>query len=332
MPLLIFSTLLFLFSTVLGLLCWSILYLFKFRNHGRKVLKASLFGFLCSYPVFLFLVVPVTFSHLVVNASTRPQDRQLKTTPADYGCSFSEARFHSRDALTLRGWFIEGSSQKIPIIFSHGLFRNRHEVLKRACELSHEGHSVLLFDLRNHGASQRRAISLGYQERLDVLGAKDFVIDHLGVDEVVVAGVSMGAVASIFATKESVESVAAVVADSPFDTLVETVARHTEHYLKIPSRPFSDVFIWNLTREADFSADQLNTVAAVSRVTVPVLLIYGENDLRMTEEVAKELHNAVSSSQKQLVFFEGAGHGDAYETDPEAYVNCIVDFLADSGH
>lgn len=331
MPVLIIAALLTGLFALLGFSGWVILYFLNLRNHGGKVFKVTLITCLCFFPVTLFLVLPITFSHLIANASTRPQDRILTSTPASFGCHFWEIDFPSRDGLLLSGWLIEGKPDKVPIIFSHGLFRDRRELLERAAKLSQHGHSVLIFDLRCHGKSQRKTISLGYQERLDVLGASDFVLDRFGVRRVVVAGVSMGAVASIFAATESPQSVEAIIADSPFDTLVDTVGRHTELFLQIPTRPFSDIFIWNLTREAEFSADQLDTIRAVSTLNeLPVLLLYGERDSRMARNVATNLYEAIPTVRKRLLFFENADHGGAFDSAPEEYVDAILGFLSDS--
>jgi pimeloyl-ACP methyl ester carboxylesterase len=204
--------------------------------------------------------------------------------------------------------------------------------LERACRLSRYGHPVLVFDLRCHGQSQRKAISLGFKERLDVLGATDFLNGLQDADGVIIAGVSMGAVASILAAGETIQTVTAIIADSPFDDLSETIGRHTQILLGLPRRPFSDLFIWNLTREADFEAGQLNTIAEFeSLVKTPVLLIYGEADQRMTANVARRLYNAIPWPEKKLVFFEGAGHGGSFASAPDEYIHSIVDFLSEHG-
>ena len=332
MPLLIITALLLSLIAFLGFLSWLILYLCKRRNHGRKVFTNTVVALVILYPVFLFLVLPVVFSHLVAYASSRPQDRVLSDTPDTFGCQYTPVEFSSRDGLLLKGWLIKGSPSESPIIFSHGLFRNRQEILRRACKLNQQGYPVLVFDLRSHGESQRKTISLGYHERQDVLGAGDFVREHLGKERVVVAGVSMGAVASIFAASDSADSIEAVIADSPFDTLKATVGRHTELFLNLPARPFSDMFIWNLEREAEFQADRLNTMSSFAGLQkMPVLLLYGKSDQRMTRDVAKDLYEAIPHSHKELVFFQGAGHGGAFDSAPEKYVKCIVDFLS-AGH
>lgn len=333
MPLLIITAFLLSLFAILGFLSWIILYLFKRRHHGGKVFRITLLTLVILFPVFLFLVLPITFSHLIAHASTRPQDRLLSATPNTFGCQYRSVEFPSRDGLLLKGWLIEGNPSNPPIIFSHGLFRNRQEILARACSLNQHGFSVLAFDFRSHGESPHKIISLGYKERLDVLGAKDFVLSLLGKERVVVAGVSMGAVASIFAAYDSRDSVEAIIADSPFDTLARTVGRHTELFLNLPARPFSDVFIWNLEREAEFQADRVNTMSSFAGLQkVPVLLLYGKSDQRMTGEMARNLYSAIPHSHKKLVFFDGAGHGGAFESAPGKYVKCIVDFLSEGDH
>jgi len=333
MPLLIITGLFLSLFAILGFLTWLAFFLFKVRHHGRKVFKVTLLLLVILFPVVLFLILPVAFSHLVAHASTRPQDRLLSETPATFGCQYTPIEFPSRDGLLLKGWLIKGSPSNPPIIFSHGLFRNRQEILERACDLNRQGFPVLVFDFRSHGESQRKIISLGYHERLDVLGAIDFALGHLGSENVVVAGVSMGAVASIFAARDSRDSIAAIIADSPFDTLEDTVGRHTQLFLNLPARPFSDMFIWNLARLAEFQARRFNTLSSFASLRgVPVLLLYGKSDQRMTREVAGSLYSAIPHSDKKLVFFEGADHGGAFDSAPEEYVKCIVDFLSAGLH
>jgi esterase/lipase len=52
----------------------------------------------------------------------------------------------------------------------------------------------------------------------------------------------------------------------------------------------------------------------------------------MTREVARNLYSAIPHSDKKLVFFEGADHGGAFDSAPEKYVKCIVDFLSAGLH
>ncbi len=316
---------------IVGFLVWVALRLFK-KRQGRRIFKATGLAIVIIVPIFVFLVSPMLFANLLVNASTRPFDVALDDNPDAYGRSFENVTFQSRDGLNLSGWFLPGEHDRPTWIMSHGLFRNRHEILKRACDLNGEGYPILLFDFRNHrsleGESGSAGVSLGFQERLDVLGGFDYLRSEKGVSKTVLYGVSMGAVAAIHAAGDIPSHVTAIVADSPFLSLDETVRQHNGLILGMPDFPFCDIFIWNLTRLANYRAEDLDTTKALGRIPqIPVLLLYGENDRRMPRETAEAVLDAVGSSRKRIEYFPEAGHGRSYRADPEKYISTILSFL-----
>ncbi|MGH9338922.1 MAG: alpha/beta hydrolase [Acidobacteriota bacterium] len=312
---------------LVGFLVWLTARLLRKPVRGRALLKSTGIAFLLFLPLLFFLISPLLLASLIANASTRPQDRELTATPADYGREYRDVQFPSRDGLTLSGWYLEGEDKRFAVILCHGLFRNRQEVLERACALNRSGYPALLFDFRSHGESEPKYVSLGYQERLDVLGACDFLRKTEKEDHPVLFGVSMGAVAAIHAAAELQSRPSAIIADSPFASLDETVARHVTLFLGLPAFPFANVFIWNLTRMSGFDGTRLNTEQALRGLQpVPILLLYGEHDPRMPESMARQLFKAIPHQSKQLVFLEGAGHAP-YTSDPDRYLKTVLKFL-----
>lgn len=316
-----------LFATA-GFLVWLVLVALKFRQKGWKIFKGTALSLLLFLPLFLFLIFPLLLSYRVANSSTRPQDQRLAHTPATYGIDFMDVRFPSRDGVTLDGWLISGEDTKPTFLLCHGLFRNRQEVLRRACALNKRGYSSLLFDFRSHGKSERESISLGFQERLDVLGAYDFLKKGQNKKTFALLGVSMGAVAVLHAAPDLECDIEAIITDSPFLSLEETVAHHTDLVLGLPSFPFADLFIWNLTRIGGYTQADLNTPKALKKIReVPILLIYGRDDRRTPAAAARVIFDAIPHRRKRIVFFEGATHGAAYRSDPEKYLKEMVEFL-----
>ena len=311
-----------------GLVVWLAARLFKVPLPGRIVLKYTLFCWLMGLPLLLTGVAPLLLSHFVATHGTRSWERSLATTPEDFGSPYREVEFLTADGPLLKGWYLRGGAGKPTIVLGHGLFRSRHEVLERACALNRRGFTLLVFDFRNHGKSQAGITSLGYQERLDMVAAQRFVKATEGDGRVVLMGISMGAVAAIQAGPQLGREVQAIIADSPFASLRETVAHHTRLLLGLPSFPFADVFVWNLTRMAGYRGEKLDNLQALGRTEgVPVLLIYGREDRRMPPTTAQSVLEAIPARRKRLVFFEGAGHAAAYRTDPEGYLDVIEEFL-----
>ncbi len=310
-----------------GGLVWLAARVLRIRSAGWKIFKGTLFSLLLFLPVFVFLITPMSLSYWVSSFGTRPPERRLTDTPADYGQEFIEVEFPSRDGLMLRGWLMEGEETKPTLIFGHGLFRSRREGLERGSTLNKLGFPVLLFDLRNHGLSDPTSTSLGFLERLDVLGAYDFLKEKRARRRFVLLGVSMGAVAVIQAAGDFQQDLEAIIADSPFQSLNETIAHHTG-MLALPSFPFADIFTWNFTRITQYPAEDLNTLEALRRLDeIPVLLIYGTEDRRILQSGIQNVFDAIPSAKKKLVFFEDATHGAAYRSNPELYVETVAEFL-----
>jgi pimeloyl-ACP methyl ester carboxylesterase len=301
---------------------------FRFRKHGRRVARITLLSYLVFFVVFVFCLLPIIAAGLITASGTRPQDRQLQIDPGDFGRPFENVEFRSRDDLRLEGWWLEGEAGYPAFLLTHGLFRDRKEVLERGCQLNALGHPVLLFDLRTHGTSERVKVSMGYHERLDVLGAYD-VARRRGCSRIVPLGVSMGAVATLGAAVEMDPEGLVVIADSPFQSLEETVASHVKLFFGLPAFPFANFFIWNFSRINGFEKEKLDMVRTVQQLSqVPVLLIYGADDTRMPRSTALALFEPIPHPKKEIVFFENATHGDAWESAPERYIKTIRDFVA----
>ncbi len=330
MPVIFVSLLIAVVFALGGGLVWIAARLLRISNPGRKIFKGTLASLLLFLPVFIFLITPLLLSFWVSSFGTRPPERRLTDTPAHYGQDFIDVEFPSRDGLMLRGWLMKGEESKPTLIFGHGLFRSRREGLERGSALNKRGLSVLLFDFRNHGESDGRSTSLGFLERLDVLGAYEFLKEKTDRRRFVLLGVSMGAVAIIHAADDFQQDLEAIIADSPFQSLNETVAHHTG-MLALPSFPFADLFMWNITRITQYSAEDLNTLEALGRLDeIPVLLIYGKEDRRLPPSGNQNIFDAIPSAKKKLVLFEDAFHGAAYRINPELYVEKVIEFLGEA--
>lgn len=329
MTILILAGILGLLLAALGVLLWGILRAFQVRNAGRRIARSL--GF--AYPVVLVVVLlcglPLGAAWLLAYSGTRPQDLDLTVTPTDYGLHFEDVGFLGRDGERLSGWWMEGERGRPAFVLVHGLFRDRREVLERACRLNQLGFGALLFDLRRHGASGGEKVSLGYRERLDVLAAIRFAAVR-GSERIVPLGVSMGAVATLEAVGEMGPEVVCIIADSPFLSLEETVARHVKLFFGLPSFPFVNFFVWNFSRINGFRASQLDLQKSLAETPpVPVLLIYGTEDRRMPGETAEAVLKSIPSREKRLVFFPGASHGEAWKSDPDRYLKIVLDFVAE---
>ncbi|HJZ68354.1 MAG TPA: alpha/beta hydrolase, partial [Blastocatellia bacterium] len=244
---------------------------------------------------------------------------------------FRDVEFQTSDGVKISGWLVPSGDKHTTIVYSHGLFRSRRELLERAMDLWKLGYGALLYDSRNHGESGPARVTLGYNERLDVEAAVRFLREDLRTaDRIVLFGISMGATAALLAAAETPE-VAAVISDSSFLTFKDTVDHHINVFLRLPSFPFSNELRFFIERRTGFDGSQLDALDAVRRIgDRPIMFIAAAHDRRMPPDIAERLYQACSSPMRDLVVIEGPGdnvHGHAYQANPKLYIDKVSAFL-----
>jgi len=303
------------------------------KSKRRKILRRTGIAYLLVVPIILLGVGPFWMARFVTRAGTRPPDMRLKDTPSDSGVPFETVQFQATDGVTLSGWWIAPTQKNVVVLLSHGLFRNRVEMLSRAVALAKAGYGALLYDSRNHGTSQKGVVSLGFYEAQDVLGGMAYIRSRSGSSasapaRIVLMGVSMGAVATLRAASES-SGYAALILDSPFASIRETIADHAWLFFKLPRFTFPPFFLFWFQRFAGFDVDEVDSHEAMARVQpVPLLMISSQGDRRMRAEVARQLFEESRSPVKKIeVFGQDAGHGAAARLHPEQYAAVMISFL-----
>jgi alpha-beta hydrolase superfamily lysophospholipase len=276
--------------------------------------------------VFFFVLLPVGGSFLITNSHFRYPEKGPRN-PEDVGLHVEPVEFKTVDGLTLRGWWSSGESGFPVIIFCHGLNRSRLELLERAGEAHKRGYSILLFDLRNHGESDRAHTTLGILESQDVQAASQFVRMKAPGQPQLLWGVSMGAATALLAVRDY-GGFAGVVSDSAFPSFRETIEHHVRLLFRIPSFPVANMIVWLTGVRMHIDPDSGNVETAVQKFgSVPVLFIAGGADRRMPPGVAKRLYDANQSPLKKLIVVPGAGHGEAFSTNREQYLEAVFSFF-----
>src|SRR5262249_48832020 len=146
-----------------------------------------------------------------------PPDR-----PDNYGISYEEVHFTSRDMVKLFGWWIPARKPIGTIVMCHGQEGSMDGDTKQMVPLHDAGFNVFMFDFRAHGQSDGECVSMGMYEKEDLLGALDYLAEQRHVDKVGVLGFSMGAAVALITAALS-ERICVVVADSSFGQLKNTL-------------------------------------------------------------------------------------------------------------
>lgn len=296
-----------------------------------RVIKRVAITLIIIAVVLVFGVFPYWMASVVTTARTRSMDRQLTDTPASYGAQYRDVEFQTGDGVRLSGWLLPSRGKGVTIIYSHGLFRSRRELLQRAVDMWGLGYGALLYDARNHGESGPATVSLGYFEKQDVVAAIQYLREsEKSADSIVLYGISLGAVTALRAAAETPE-VKAVVSDSAFLSFEDTTNHHVSLFLRLPAFPLANVTRYFIERRAGFDGAQLSAVEAVKNLgSRPAMFIAGQSDKRMPPDIARRLYEASQSPKRDLLIVDADQsnvHGHAYQAAPALYVSRVDQFL-----
>jgi fermentation-respiration switch protein FrsA (DUF1100 family) len=252
----------------------------------------------------------------------------MTATPAQFNLPAETVRFHASDGASLEGWKIPGKPSEPWILCCHGAESNRCGMLEIAGKLHQAGFNLFLFDFRGHGGSAGRTTSFGYLEQHDLEGALVYLSrsEEIPARPYGVYAVSMGAaVALMLAAKD--ERLGALVLDSPYAGLEETLSRQMRLIYPLPRQPFS----WFLKTTYRFRfgvwpsrISPQNSAAYLG--ARPLLVIHGGNDPLVPVDDARRIIAAASGS-RDLWTPQDAGHLESYKLQPEAYMSRLVRFF-----
>ncbi len=220
-----------------------------------------------------FVLAPFVMATLAL----RPQKLVGGRTPRSVGLPYEEITLLSQGR-RLSAWYLPGfDSQAASVVLVHGLAANKQNILLPALQLSASGHSVLMFDLPAHGASEGELTTLGFAEAEDVRAAWMYLRARRPQPPIVAMGYSMGG-AAVARAQQQYQLFDALVLDSTFSS-VHSIAEHRYLWLYGPlgGAVWSQLVFWaqgwtgcDMNENAPDGYEQVDAA--------PVLLIHGLQD------------------------------------------------------
>lgn len=249
--------------------------------------------------------------------------------------------------------YYEASGRGAALVFVHG-FTLDSRMWNDQCEVFAQDYQVLRYDMRGFGQSDLPTASFAHADDLKAL------LDHLGIAEAAILGLSMGGEMAInFALAYPESTRALIVADtalggyarSPeFIASLEPIyaaARaasieaakelwlaqplftlaHQQPAVAARLRHMVDDYAgWHLIAEARGQGLDPPAARRLDEITAPTLIIVGEHDLPDFQAIADLLERDIPHSQK--VVTQSVGHMTSME-DPRRFSDIALRFLAE---
>lgn len=232
-------------------------------------------------------------------------------------------------------FYIPGSN--IGCLLIHGFTATPNEVRELGHFLGREGYTVLGPRLTHHGSQpddMRR--SRFHDWYLAALDGWHLLAAHC--QKIIVIGMSMGgSTALLLAARQP--AAALVTMSAPVFIPPDPRMRIVRFYARI--RPFLPKPWWDESQRASrypltptIALHELHEYlvevrAALPQISAPALLMHSRTDRTVLPENMEQIHNGISSAQKETVWFEDAEH--VMTEDPEhqqAVFEQIADFLS----
>lgn len=254
----------------------------------------------------LFVVVIWFYIRYIERRNIFFPSKQIETTPKDFGLSYEDVNFITKDGIRLNGWFIPGDGLRWTVLFCHGNAGNISHRIDIARLFNKAGINIFLFDYRGYGRSEGRPSERGLY--IDALSAYDYLCNRRDVDndKIIVFGESLGgAVATEVARKRAIS---ALICESTFTSTVDMAKRV---YPILPG--------WLLVTQ------HFDSISKIKDVDAPVLIMHSKDDEIVPFEFGWRLYQA-ASEPKQFYIMKG-GHNEAKLIDQEGFIGEIINFL-----
>ena len=206
------------------------------------------------------------------------------------------------DSVEVNAWHLTQEDARATVLFfgGNGFYLVQSSGYLKA--LTQPPVNALLWDYRGYGRSDGSPGVEAFKQ--DALAVYDYLTETQGVDpeQLVVWGHSLG---SFLATHVAAErSVAGVVLENPATNVEDWTGHLIPWYLRL----FLGV-------DVDPALQEESNLAPLRQLEVPLLVVAGEDDNITNPEMARELHEAAASAEKELVVVEEGSHNGLYD-DP----------------
>ncbi|MEM9982208.1 MAG: alpha/beta hydrolase, partial [Bacteroidota bacterium] len=251
-------------------------------------------------------------------ATPRPINDQLPKVP--YETVYLESDSGNR----LEGWLLPIQYAKGTIIILPGYTNVKSHFLDEAYALRKLlPYNILLLDFSAHGGSTGNMTSIGYFEALDIACAYTYAqtLD----EDVILYGISMGAVAALRAVSELDIVPKALLLECPYESMLKAVHNRFE-MVGIPSFGLAEILVFWGGVQNGYWAFDLESTHYAANINVPTLLMYGALDKRVEREEVDRIYKQLPSP-KMFKVFEDVGHSSYYAKHPRIWRSTIKNFL-----
>lgn len=246
--------------------------------------------------------------------------RTLPTeTPADYNLPYDDVTIINPDGMKLAGWYIPSENGAV-IIMQHGYKSMRGELLNEAEMMHRHGYGALITSIRAHDYSEGELITLGFYEVQDMEAWYQYLLtrDDIDPEKIGILGNSYGGMLSIQYASQN-PNIKAVVANSAFSSMSDTVSTSVKHFTGLPEFPFVPLIVFWAQVDTGIKIEEIDATKWIPLIGPrPVFLMQGGADTVISPDSGQRLYDA-AKEPRELWYDPALGHVEFDKEYPEEY-------------
>ncbi|MDO4831082.1 MAG: alpha/beta fold hydrolase [Clostridia bacterium] len=190
------------------------------------------------------------------------------------------------------------------------------------------GCNVLVIDTRAHGKSEGMYNTIGTKESDDLIKWVNFLEENYKIRKVYFHSICVGtSTAMIVMTSENCpKSVKGLVTEGCFVSFRECYRTHMI-YENRPLFPVLDLVMLYIRRYAHSKLMRQAPIRLVKNIDLPILFLFGRQDVFSLPEKSKRLFAACKSENKKIVWFDKGSHSHLRINNIEKYDDSVCDFI-----
>lgn len=212
-------------------------------------------------------------------------------------------------------------------IVIHGYSSNPCSMGVYAQKYHELGYTVLMPSLNGHADSESGKITMGWEDRHDIIDWINYLVETNPDMKIILHGVSMGAATTMMTTGESLpNNVKVAVADCGYTSVWDIFSNKLQNNFHLHT--FPALYSMNAANKlhSGFDFKEASCVEQLKKSKIPTIFIHGDKDTFVPYEMLDKVYEACASD-KEKVTIPNSPHARNACSNPELYWNSVCNFI-----
>lgn len=292
------------------------------------ILISIIMGFVAGNFLFNLALNPKSSKDIIFNNDDVEEYENIKIENEKWIKENAKSVYINNKKIKLHAYEIKNKKESnIWVIAVHGYVMGATSMAPSGKQFIRFGYNVLMPNLRGHGETDGKYITMGWLDRLDILKWIDYLNEKYKDIKIILYGISMGAATVMMTSGEKMpDNVKCVIEDCGYTSVWKEFGVQLRNLFHLPK--FPTLYYANLITKikAGYSFKKASSIKQIKKSVTPTLFIHGDKDKFVPYYMLDKLYNAASCEKEKLVI-KNAGHAEAQDINPEKYWRTVRKFI-----